>query len=779
MSQNENGNVATPDTGSALVAAQSTPQALAAASLQGPGFGQPIGAGGTDVLKGSMDRSGLFHALRRRWGSASFLGLLLGTLAAFGLYWLFPETNSATAQYQVSSSPLTLLDKNSTTQTKEFDVYKSTQVAYLKSPMVLMAALGADGAKISRFEMFKGIDEAERVEWLRDQLQVSFPSRGELLEISMAGPYDKNNLKAVVEAVCQAYQDTVLFQEDIGRQLPLKLLRDGFQTISKQVEEKLQTYQSLAKDSGSSAQYEGIDPETKMMLSEVQALHRRKTIVQASLTDATTQFKVFEAQINDPSWQEQQVAAQVQSDPNLNAMMQEMMYYQMQIRNLRATYKRGTSPQIRSIQKQMQQLSQEIEQMKQQMQSQIAGESSTEPNPILKTQTTTYQIMRQSMQMELSQLNKGLEDLKQKLLLKAENNTDLMLKLAEIEQLREVQQAIAVRIQNLQVEAQAPNRVKAIGATPRGGAKADTFENRNRLQRYGISAIGGLGTFGLTCLAIGFVEFTRRRLNSPEQVEEGLGIRVIGTLPKLSNKAAVRAQINESIDSVRTALMHESTKKKRQLVLVTSADTSEGRTTVAGQLAASLARAGRRTLLIDGDLRRPVLHKLFDMPLEDGLCEVLRTEAETADVVRATHTEGLWLMTAGYCDVDAVKALATDQVQPIFEKLRADYDFIIIDGAPVIGLSDSLLFGQHCDGAILSVLRDRSCVTNIHRSVELLGSVGVRIIGSVVNGVKAKTDRRVTHLQSVTPKREQKKLASVGAAADEPVSDDIDFDLES
>jgi len=210
-------------------------------------------------------------------------------------------------------------------------------------------------------------------------------------------------------------------------------------------------------------------------------------------------------------------------------------------------------------------------------------------------------------------------------------------------------------------------------------------------------------------------------------------------------------------------LMHESTSKKRQLVLVASAETGEGRTTVASQLAASLARAGRRTLLVDGDVRRPNLHTLFNQPLEDGLCEVLRTEAEVTDVVRPTQAEGLWLMTAGYCDADAVKALATDQVQPIFDKLRADYDFIIIDGAPVLGVADSLLFGQHCDGVILSVLRDRSCVTNIHRASERLRSVGVRMIGAVVNGVGSKHDHRVTHLVNAAPKREQPKLEAVEA----------------
>src|SRR6185295_14823513 len=208
-------------------------------------------------------------------------------------------------------------------------------------------------------------------------------------------------------------------------------------------------------------------------------------------------------------------------------------------------------------------------------------------------------------------------------------------------------------------------------------------KNINTMQHYAIAALGGMAGFFLTCLGIAYMEFTRRKLNGPADMDEGLGIRVVGTLPSLSSRKAldplhpIVAQLTDSIDGVRTILMHDSTSKRRQVVLVTSAATMEGRTTVASQLAASLARAGRRTLLIDGDLRRPALHALFDAPIEDGLCEVLRAEVDVADVIRPTHAEGLWVLTAGYCDVAAVQALATEQIEPIFAKLRAEYDFVI------------------------------------------------------------------------------------------------------
>ncbi|TWT99926.1 Tyrosine-protein kinase YwqD [Botrimarina colliarenosi] len=767
MSQNENGNVASPPSGASLVATAPSATAMTEHGVHGHGFGQPIGFGGQDVLRGGMDRDGLFHALRRRWLLATSMGLLLATTVTGLLYWLFPETNSASAQYDVSSSPLTLLERGPNVGKEDYEIYKNTQLAYIKSPLVLMTALGANNGAISRLDMFDDVDD--KVEWLRDELGVSFPSRGEIMEISMAGPHPKEDLKQVVEAVSKAYYDEVIFRDAGERALPLQILRTSLRKISDQVRDKLDTYKQLANDSGTSDVYSGFDPETQLMLTEVKEMQMQQSKLESELSKATAEFKIFETQINDPAYQEQIVDEMVQKDPMIAQLQQEAMYYEMQIRSLKATVKRGTSAQIRMLEQQAAQARQEVEQMKQQLRAQIAGQQTNEPNPYLKQATTAYQIQRQFTQAKLNELKERFEDIKSALMLKAESNTDLMLRLAEIEQLQDVEQGIATKIQTLQVENQAPNRVRAIGSKGNESAVAETFENRNRLMRYAISGLGGLTTLCLTCLGIGYMEFRARRLNGPQQIDEGLGIRVIGTLPSLSGKKSlsakspILAQLSESIDSVRTALMHESTSKKRQLVLVTSAETGEGRTTVASQLAASLARAGRRTLLVDGDLRRPALHTLFNAPLEDGLSEVLRAEAEVSDVVRPTQAEGLWLMTAGYCDTDAIRALATEQVQPIFDKLRADYDFIIIDGAPVIGISDSLLFGQHCDGAILSVLRDRSCVTKIHQSVELLRSVGVRIIGSVVNGVTTSADRRVTHLQQVTPKSEQKKLEMADA----------------
>ena len=767
MANQENGEASIDQTSNAMV--ETSPAGPRGSGAGAMAMSNPFGAMGasteTDVLKGGLDRSWLYNSLRRRWLLALSMSLFIGTVAAGLLFVLFPESFSAIAQYKVASDPLTVLDRASSNQTDDFEIFKNTQIAYIRSPFVLTAALRDN--RVSSLEMFDDVED--KVEWLKENLQVAFPNDGEILTIAMSGAYPEEDLKLVVDAVSKSYYSEVVSLERNTRAKPLQVLKQSFAKLDTQIRNKMLRYQELAKESGSSEIYKGFDPQTKVMLVEVENLQKQQSQLRTQLSQTAIQFRVFEQQINDPAYQERLVDEQLQADPNIAQMQSEMMSIDFQIRSLQSTVKNGTSSAIRRLVRQREGLSQQIAQTREQMKAMISGQQSNEPNPLLKAQSTAYQIESAMLNQEIDKMQQRVDELQEELLIKAENNTDLEIRTAEIEQLRLVQQGMATKIQNLQVELGAPERIQAIGQDSSGSATAETFTNRNRLTRIAISGAGGIGLFLLTGFGIGYMEFTNRKLNGPGQVDEGLGIRVVGTLPSLSGRKALNpnhpvvAQLNESIDSVRTALMHESTSKRRQLVMVTSAATMEGRTTVASQLAASLARAGRRTLLVDGDLRRPALHALFNSPLEDGLSEVLRAEAEPADVIRPTQAEGLWLMTAGYCDADAVKALATDQMQPIFEKLRADYDFIIIDGPPVLGLSDSLLFGQYCDGAILSVLRDESCVTKIHQAAELLRSVRVRLIGSVVNGVTTKADQRVTHLQQVTPKSQQKQLETSDA----------------
>jgi len=260
-----------------------------------------------------------------------------------------------------------------------------------------------------------------------------------------------------------------------------------------------------------------------------------------------------------------------------------------------------------------------------------------------------------------------------------------------------------------------------------------------------------LATFA--ALALGLVgptalDVLKRKVSSNSQMSEGLGIRVLGNLPLLDEPKRrfgfrapteesieeLQVAMEESIDGLRAMLLHLPAAKDVRTLMVTSALANEGKTTVASTLAISMGRSGRRTLLIDGDLRRPSAHRFLDMPLDEGLAEVLRGDVTLGSTIRPSQMPGLRFLSAGHCDPISLQALTKKNLTEIFEKLQEEFDFIIVDSAPVLSVVDSLLIAKQCDAAILSVTRDKSRVVPIYETQERLRSTHIPVLGCVFNG---------------------------------------------
>src|SRR5262249_8290058 len=188
------------------------------------------------------------------------------------------------------------------------------------------------------------------------------------------------------------------------------------------------------------------------------------------------------------------------------------------------------------------------------------------------------------------------------------------------------------------------------------------------------------------------------------------------------------------VDRTRTRLLHVARTGNARVLLITSAAPGEGKTMTACHLAASLARAGRRTLLVDGDLRRPVVHGVFDIPASPGLAELLRGEANVDQALQPTSLPTFSILPAGRWDPLAARALACDRFRDLLGVLKTRFEFVIVDSAPVLPLVDSLLLGQHCDGAIFSLLHGVSRAPAVQSAGECLSQLGIRVFGAVLNG---------------------------------------------
>ena len=257
-----------------------------------------------------------------------------------------------------------------------------------------------------------------------------------------------------------------------------------------------------------------------------------------------------------------------------------------------------------------------------------------------------------------------------------------------------------------------------------------------------------VAVFFAVCMGLAWSEYRQRRVRSAGDLADGLGMRVVGAVPALRNAERHLVGANgepeieaypvlESFDAIRTQLLHDARAGSTRVVQVTSAVAGEGKTTLACHLATSLARAGRKTLLIDGDLRRPAVHQLFELPLQPGLSEVLLAEVEVAEGVQQTTLAGLSIMSAGQWDREVLQSLARDGLEGVFERLQEEFDFIVVDSHPVLPAADALLLARHVDAVILSVLREVSQTPRVYAASRRLEAVGARVLGAVVNAARA------------------------------------------
>lgn len=171
--------------------------------------------------------------------------------------------------------------------------------------------------------------------------------------------------------------------------------------------------------------------------------------------------------------------------------------------------------------------------------------------------------------------------------------------------------------------------------------------------------------------------------------------------------------------------------------LFTSATTGEGKSTIASRLAitASIYKT-KKTLLIDADLRRPVLHRLFDLPSEPGLSEILAEDAKLEDCTRSTQLENLWVLTSGIHCPNPTHLFDSEKLPELFAAAKFYFGLVVVDCAPVIPVSDALIVSKEVDGVIVVVKAGETPKEVSKRACDLVLEGGANLLGVTLNNVK-------------------------------------------
>ncbi len=174
-------------------------------------------------------------------------------------------------------------------------------------------------------------------------------------------------------------------------------------------------------------------------------------------------------------------------------------------------------------------------------------------------------------------------------------------------------------------------------------------------------------------------------------------------------------------------------KGELKAILITSSVTGEGKSTISSLLSITAARKGQRTILIDCDVRRPAIHRMFQTERHPGLVDVIGDGVSYKDVIRKTSIENLDLITAGKATPQPSELFNTGALDALFRELKFYYDLVVIDSPPVIPVSDPMLLAHFVDGVILVVKAGETAREVALRAVEIMTSNRANILGVVLN----------------------------------------------
>ena len=285
---------------------------------------------------------------------------------------------------------------------------------------------------------------------------------------------------------------------------------------------------------------------------------------------------------------------------------------------------------------------------------------------------------------------------------------------------------------------------------------------KNETRYYLIGVMLGLALgIGLALL----LEFNDTTIKSNEDVERYLGVSILGTIPhivhnkkediqirrrsaksktamtvvqyprQILNFAGDDSVITESYRSLRTNLSFVSPDRPLHAVVVTSAGPGEGKSLTTANLATAYAQMGKKTLLVDTDLRRPVIHHFFSMKREPGFSDLFIENPDYSHAIRPSGRENLDVITAGIFTPNPAELIGSHKMMQHIEYFKKNYDMVFFDTPPIVAVTDATLLGKKVDGVLLVIKSHHSDREFVSRALTTLRNVGVKVWGAILNDI--------------------------------------------
>jgi polysaccharide biosynthesis transport protein len=697
------------------------------------------------------DVSNFLHAFRRHWLPALGLGLLVAALAGPTIWYGLGAKYAASVFLRVAYQEKSLVfSAPGGFNEAEYDIFKNTQMQLIQNRFVMSAALRKP--EINRLPILKKQDDP--VKWLMDNVSLSFPGKSEVMQISITTNNPKESAD-IVTAILNAYKTEVLDTERRQRAERKDELDKVYAEKDAEVRGQRSKLKDLADQLGT-AESETLNLKQKLTLEELSTYRQESVHSQFELGRLRSELASRQADLDSVKGTEisdMECEMFAQNDSELKGLIQEIMIRKMDSKYTEEVVVPGSkmsrfaSKDTMELERFKNDYSERMKLVREEIQRRRVGEITKEVKRY-EAAIKIAQKQQESNDEEVTRLKKLAEQF-------GSTSVDVEMLRADIDNREKSLNSIMGEREKIRIELRATSRIIPLQEKAEVPLTASNTNTRTALTF--LAVLVGL------CLPVGgFVlwDIQFNRINTAADISNRLGIPIIGSMPIIPARVLRKLgsptkrnqlwqlRLTESVDGITARLLRRAELEQRRVVMVTSAVSGEGKTTLAAQLAMSLARAGRRTVLVDFDLRQPSFDEAFDLQRSPGVSEILRNETDLVSSVQQTATENLSVITAGRWNRMALSALANGAASTLFKELRDDYEFVVVDTSPILPIADARFVSQYVDSVVLCVFRDISEAPRIRATCEILEAFGVQCIEAAVTGSSESDNARTGYYRS-------------------------------
>ena len=680
--------------------------------------------------KGAFDPWLLWVAFRKHWGWVLPLGVILATVAGSSVWYSFVPEYEATHILEANRDYVLSQTVGSATR----DLSRSER-QLITNAIVLDPVLANDALKLAP----SLADPATAERRIREQLQIGNAGTENLLTISYRET-DKEMAAAVCNAIAESYLQVRRRFDDDRMGNVERWLAQPIEQWKRNVENLRATLSDLTRAA------QGYDPfkATSALANDASKIGEiRSTLanLQAEETILVARLKVLESQeepdINESALDPLKVEEFVANDRQVQKIKVSISDVEEKIRQLE---RRGSAAmweqRYQTWKEDLKRLEGELALAEEQARQQARGTIVM----VLAEQSAASKVrLIQDLKTQLANIRARAEAVASDYDAEKQRLEKLGGETAEIFFAREdYEQAAAILGQlNNRLAVLRTERGRGSSVSTMAAAKPPSWP----IEEIPIKkiALAAIATFFMPFALAVLIEFLTKRLTSSRSIDFSTDRPVLGEIVKIpGGRQASRNHrlFEESIDAMRANLLFKL--EGVRSIAVVSAMSSEGKSSVASQLAISLAKVSQSTvLLIDADLRSPDQHDLFGLNNELGLCGLLSGQASLENCIDKSLGDLLHVLPAGVLKSNPHNLLTKENMQRLLEDLGDSYRYVVIDTAPVLPAAETLSVSATCDATLLCAMRDVSRNDHVHRTLRRLDASGANIIGTVFSGVPA------------------------------------------